>query len=713
MGVIAMNAAQTTFLLGAGASVATGLPTAYALIDELADNLIQRDWARTEIKRLARGDRIDKRDECDYIRFETFLYWIKDVYKDITFFDFLEKYTKPSALQNCVVKMASLGSIILTPNFDDLLEQGFYGIGINPRTIDANNTSDATRVSDIGDVIKLHGSWNFHEDGTILKSSTPLHATMDVIIRNSPGNMLKPEARDLLKNVVDYRTLVVIGYSASDALDIVPALFDCHPNEVFWLDYQNTSATQTTYGEYFSSIVGRGLLPWEDLLCAWQNKGGAISILRGRAEESLELMGLPITGSVSVWDNTSWKKSIKSWAKKVRRHDPSGLGLSSELFGELSLLDKSHQAMKESRGKKDGRCGWSSARRLYELGENKFLVGGCDFADVIKDAKRAQREAQRIADHYAFNNALTLEGRCLSCMNAYAEAIKLFSSSKFIRTDKKYNGRHNGYCTSWVGRSYLWWGKPRKAIPYLEKACDRLIESGDIDNLLDAQFALAVSKMDIGEFADARSTLLKNEETCRLHGLLTQRCYALVELAHVESLLGDFSNLENCMKLPLTFFCASGHDETSEVYEMYADALLLKGEYANALCYFDKANRSLSVLTAKTSTEIDAKAALCKKMVEPDYIKATLDLSLIDMENYGYYSLLIEKAIEHAQGGFTKTQFDGLVSYSRLDSPRTVELAILLARLIPGGTRKIRHLTQKALIILHRNGIHFWDAILT
>ena len=78
---------QTTILIGAGASVSAGLPSAYDLCDELIENLVKRRWACDELRRLVRNNRSDMRDEFDFIRFETLLTWINDVYKNLDFFN--------------------------------------------------------------------------------------------------------------------------------------------------------------------------------------------------------------------------------------------------------------------------------------------------------------------------------------------------------------------------------------------------------------------------------------------------------------------------------------------------------------------------------------------------------------------------------------------------------------------------------------------------
>jgi hypothetical protein len=80
-----VDAKNVTLLLGAGASASTGIPTAYSLIDEVVDNLVARSWAASEIKRLKMTDREDLRDECDFIRFETLLYWVEDNYRNVDY----------------------------------------------------------------------------------------------------------------------------------------------------------------------------------------------------------------------------------------------------------------------------------------------------------------------------------------------------------------------------------------------------------------------------------------------------------------------------------------------------------------------------------------------------------------------------------------------------------------------------------------------------
>ena len=700
---------ETTFLLGAGASVATGLPTAYSLIDELVDNLIKKEWAREEIKRLARNNRTDMRDECDFIRFEMLISWIEDIYRDNYFFEFLENYTHPSALQKSIAEFACEGATILTPNFDDLLELAFIKNRVSPTTIDINHFNGFTGAFNRGDVIKLHGSWKYHRDNNIIRGTRPMHATIDVIIRESPGNMLNESAKRILKQSIDHQILIVVGYSASDALDIVPALHECNPRKVYWINYKNEFPIEYSIDDYLSRFSrGVELSTWEKLLYIWNRKGAETNIIVGRAEDALMSIGIDVLAATHPFDDTSWKRTIKKWANKVRHHDPTGMGLAGLLFAELCLNDLAEEAMKVSIGHRNSNCGWSSAKRLYEIAQNEFFRENADLDFVLKLTQKAKYNARKISDVKTLEYSLLLEGRCYFIKQEWDKAILTFQSSEFKRSSATYKG----FCKSWIGRSYLWTRKFKKALRFLPTACNALQKSGDIDGLIDAEFAMGVCKSHLGYLIESKTILKRNDNYCRLHGLLGQRIGALTELSRINSMIGDIVDAANGIGTAMALISSVPYDEPTTTLAACADICILKNHYFDALDKIDEAISSINKFTLSQKAELLAKKAFCQIITSCDYTCTFFDFSALSRKETDYYGHIIIKLVKLKVNEINKTEFDSHLQFSKLHATEKIELAILCSRLLI-SSYKIRILQKNALNILHTEGIDFWNTELS
>ncbi len=452
-----MKAENTTIFMGAGVSVPVGLPTAYSLVDELIDHLVKKEWARNRIKHICRSERKDMRDKYDFIRFEALLEWIEDVYSNIDFFDFFNYYTEPSAIQLCAADCAKNGGYVVTTNFDDLIEYAFKAKGIQANTVDINDIKTVNDVRDIGNVIKLHGSWNYHRKDKIIKNRQNIQATMVDIIRTNSTISFNDTSKKILQDIINDRELIVVGYSASDSVDIVPTLYDCKPSQVYWLNYANCKPIIYEYVDYFNSNRNGNseYKDWEKLIKHWYNKGSDVTILSGNAEQSLYLLGFNKNKSKAVYNDNIWKNEVKKWAKKVKYNDASGLGFASLIFEELGFEEDKLMALKESRGKRNGEVGWSTARKYYQIAQHEYFSEIGSYDNTFKFLRKEQKEAKLIGDYRVYNNARFLEARVFSMLEKYPESFEILNdlNPKTINSDFEKCLKRD--CESRIGRICL------------------------------------------------------------------------------------------------------------------------------------------------------------------------------------------------------------------------------------------------------------------
>lgn len=109
------------------------------------------------------------------------------------------------------------GNPVITTNFDTLIEDSRPPV---PRLIESDQMMAGSAA-----LFKIHGSIDRPES---------LVATMDQV-----GRGLKPWQVARLKACTKGRTLLVLGYSGLDQIDIMPVLAECKYRRVIWIDHKS------------------------------------------------------------------------------------------------------------------------------------------------------------------------------------------------------------------------------------------------------------------------------------------------------------------------------------------------------------------------------------------------------------------------------------------------------------------------------------------
>ena len=229
-------------------------------------------------------------------------------------FEFLDLYRDPGPTHDSLAAAAADGMRLLTVNFDDLFERAIDRIGLIPRTVDADRQdgvewSNGTHVP----VVRLHGTRRSHIDGTVHPSLDSVQATTVGIAATSPGTQLSDRAIGTFQEAVNHRTLVVLGYSASDDLDVVPTLQQADPAKLIWLEYEESSPRKVSAPQEPGASAVVGIV---------KDRGIEVQVIRGRTSESLRLLGFP-AGFKPPRIRVNWTHSIRNWANRHRWKDPT------------------------------------------------------------------------------------------------------------------------------------------------------------------------------------------------------------------------------------------------------------------------------------------------------------------------------------------------------------------------------------------------------
>jgi tetratricopeptide (TPR) repeat protein len=579
-----------TALVGAGASVDAGIPMAWPLFDEIVGSLVKTDWAVKELGRLARLPRKDARDEHDVIRLETLLLWVGRIYDpSLAVFGFLDEFTEPAELHRRFAGAARLGLRLTTVNFDDLLERALIEQGDLPVTIDAHGLP-LSRPLGIP-VIKFHGTRARHLKGKVTRPARSLHATTQVIAATNPGAFLNTRAATALSCAVDDRVLIVAGYSASDDLDIVPALRLTKPRRVIWIDHDDSEPEVVRL-----KPRARDAPLWHSLLDRMRQSGTDIRVLRGRTAEVMEALALTapsIVKSPLPRRVPNWRVAVKRWARSVRSHDPTGLGLAALLFGDMGRYELNERALVESRPSPlpDGR--WTAARCDYEQAQTAMLKRPGDPAAAYALGLRAKRQASgRVNERVAVLADLLL-GRAAFLQQEYDTARGHFLEARDAVLPGSIEWAH---ALAWLGRTEVWGRHPRRGMRDLKRAAAVFRRGGELEALLDAAEAIGIGRLALIEISRARPALTEARKLAGSLGYVDRRFTTECGLAEAEVLGGAIATARSMIDGALALVADRGHDEVADAWALLVEVELEQGRFRAAAKAAGKALATTTVV---------------------------------------------------------------------------------------------------------------------
>ncbi|QEH35246.1 NAD-dependent protein deacetylase sirtuin-4 [Aquisphaera giovannonii] len=291
-------------LLGSGVSRSSGIQTGWEITLDLAKRLATLSGA--EDKDPADWYQETFGQQPDYsvlleelAKKETDRHFTLRPYFDPTPEEIEEGKKIPTEAHRAIAELVAKGLIrvIVTTNFDRLMEQALGAVGITPNVIaSADQAKGATPlVHSKCTIIKLHGDYT------------------DIRIKNTQAELAEyePEMDKLLDQVFDEYGLIVCGWSAEWDVALRSAIERC-PNRRF-----------TTYWSAYSDVSGKAAE-----ICTRRNaqviKGMGADAFFGQIKEKIEAMEAmdasrhPLTKQMAV---ASVKKYISEDKYRLRLHD--------------------------------------------------------------------------------------------------------------------------------------------------------------------------------------------------------------------------------------------------------------------------------------------------------------------------------------------------------------------------------------------------------
>jgi len=236
-----------TFLVGAGISMdpPANMPSAMQIVE----NLLEIFAPTEEIENLL---------ILEMLRFELVIEKIQDIFdEELKFLDYLEYVTEPNIIHLFLSNAITRGNYVVTTNFDYLIEYALL------KVVDKNWHHDIIPVISKEDYIiyqdpktlltsnkypiyKIHGSKRNIITGRVTKES--LITTISALGKDRAEGetfAIEPYKKPAIFNLMEKRTLVVMGYSGNDDFDIGPALKEMpFLNRLIWIEHSHDSKTE-------------------------------------------------------------------------------------------------------------------------------------------------------------------------------------------------------------------------------------------------------------------------------------------------------------------------------------------------------------------------------------------------------------------------------------------------------------------------------------
>jgi hypothetical protein len=227
-----MEPSQVVVLAGAGVSIEepSGIPAACGLLDALLKWVAPDGNLRAGLaRRMTPGSHFNP---YHFLRFEGFIQAVAELDPNVFYYlESTQSYGGPNRNHCLLARMALGGATVLTTNFDTRIEQA-AGVSFLPTFV----LSSRRRVPGPGErLIKVHGSFPWKRGRNV----TP-RASLTQIGKLGLGFERFTAFRDWFGAVTAGKTLVVVGYSASDSFDVVPLLEGySRAATVVWFSYQH------------------------------------------------------------------------------------------------------------------------------------------------------------------------------------------------------------------------------------------------------------------------------------------------------------------------------------------------------------------------------------------------------------------------------------------------------------------------------------------
>ena len=230
------NPGAYALLVGAGASFSSGIPVAWDVLldlcrkaaaadgEDIGDESPDKWWERTRDQEPTYSRVLERLAKTAALRQA-----LLEGYFEVSDADREAGIKQPTAAHEGIARLVALGAVkvIITLNFDRLIEQALRAAGIEPTVITHPSEIDGMRPLHQLDCVVIHLHGDYKNPDSMLNTEDEL------------GNYA-PSTKRLLKRILEDYGLLIAGWSAKHDNGLREAIQDWHTNiaryPLVWID---------------------------------------------------------------------------------------------------------------------------------------------------------------------------------------------------------------------------------------------------------------------------------------------------------------------------------------------------------------------------------------------------------------------------------------------------------------------------------------------
>jgi len=470
------------FLAGAGCSI--DAPSCQPAGNEMMNLIIKFSCAKSEQEKILK---------IDSLRFESIIQIFQECLdENLKIIDYYALCDKPNLQHIFLAKMTEAGHLIITTNFDNLIEHALLQQGIDEKNIIPVITEEDfilySRINEYVQkdkriIIKIHGS----SKNIITKRDTKdtLVATIKALGSGKPGeNVFQIEnfKKKLIENAVSNRSLIILGYSGSDDFDIVPMLKVLkNLNNIFWINHLNIGISQMKIqkidDKYKRSLKSHTKI--DKILLDLYHALNVKNIYRIDINTT-KLIEYLMKVKPELHNNNFSINPEEYISKKIKKPD------------EITKYFIPYLIFYQYNKYKDAnRC----AIKVLELSEKqkneemKTIILNCiglvlfqagKFAEALKKHKEVLLLSRKIKNDYEMSKSFLNIGQIYKTQGLYPKALKQFQLAITIIRDLDDDELFSNTLYK-IGQLYYEMEDYEKAFDFLKQSLDYTIKNGDLD----------------------------------------------------------------------------------------------------------------------------------------------------------------------------------------------------------------------------------------
>lgn len=512
---------EVAYLAGAGVSVPepSNLPTAFKFVNQLFAKIAPDKQTETLLCSLLINPD-GRRTVGDYLRFETVMSILTATLDPE--YDILKVFSackNPNYYHYYLAEKLSEGAIILTTNFDNLIEIACQNKGIQYSLIvsdDDFNRYIANPNAFKRPIIKLHGGYEVTRNNLCQeKGAVNVVATTTEVGKLYPDFAYNNRVIQTITEIFSKRRVIVMGYSGGDDFDIIPAMQRVKIEKgLIWITHSKNKRTINPQSdlEKLPRLNSGLLIDPQYRFLEYARKKDTNAQLLFVEGNTAEVLGINTASTFSSL-NYDWTTVFEGWINSNLVKKNSRQLFIAEILHACRHNTETLQCLK------------TLEKVFYELSEGQRIRFDILYSYSNYELGNYQEAAKafaKITDNYDlpahirgygfqnFGRILLDIGRSYEAITNLREAERIFESIHHKR----------GLGDTWheLGRAYNYLGKEDLAKTNLQRAIEIAEEQGDTTSAGMSYCELGGVVRHVGDHKEAKRLLEKALSLFSLNG---------------------------------------------------------------------------------------------------------------------------------------------------------------------------------------------------